>query len=177
MNIITCLSMGVFWNTSWMSLRLSGKQVATTPTNRADLQVAFVHHEVAEVLHRNRVVTNEVCDAAGSADENVASALQHLHVLLQRNAAKHRLDNNVVEEAAQTMELLGHLNCHLARVTENETADLQMNRLDDRNRIRMLNVLKNGNDKHTRLSHSRTRLTENISLHEGLGNALTLNCG
>jgi len=41
----------------------------------------------------------------------------------------------------------------------------------------MLNVLKNGNDKHTRLSHSRTRLTENISLHEGLGNALTLNCG
>lgn len=118
-----------------MSLRLSGKQAATTPTNRADLQVAFVHHEVAEVLHRNRVVTNEVCDAAGSADENVASALQHLHVLLQRNAAKHRLDNNVVEEAAQTMELLGHLNCHLARVTENETADLHMNRLDDRNRI------------------------------------------
>ena len=39
------------------------------------------------------------------------------------------------KEAAQTMELLGHLNCHLARVTENETADLQMNRLDDRNRI------------------------------------------
>ena len=176
-NIITCLSKGVFWNTSWMSLRLSGGDAANMPTNGADLQVAFIHHEVFQVLHGDGVVPNEVCDAAGRADENVATSLQHLHVLLQGNAAKHRLDHYVVEEATQTMEFLRHLNGHLARVAEDETADLQGNTQKDRDGIYVLDILKHGNDKHTRLSHSRTRLTEDVSLHEGFGNTLTLHCG
>lgn len=69
-------------------------------------------------------MTHQVRDAARRADENVAAGLDVGHAFAERNAAEDRFDDDVWEILAQTDELAGYLDRHLAGVAEDDAGSL-----------------------------------------------------
>lgn len=93
-------------------------------TQRLELLIAFVHHEVLHFTHVDRLGVEEVRDALRRADQDIAAILQLGDVLLLGHAAEHVGNHQVGKVLAQTMELLRRLNDHLSRVAEDDAADL-----------------------------------------------------
>lgn len=143
-------------------------------TQRLELLIAFVHHEVLHFTHVDRLGVEEVRDALRRADQDIAAILQLGDVLLLGHAAEHVGNHQVGEVLAQTMELLRRLNDHLSRVAENDAADLPSRERRRRYIGGVLDVLQHGDNKHAGLSHSGSGLAENVLLHQGLRNALAL---
>lgn len=121
-------------------------------------------------------MTHQVRDAARRAHENVAAGFDVGHALAERNAAEDRLDDDVGEILAQTHELAGYLDRHLARVAEDDAGGLCVRGMGGKtNMIRVLDVLQHGNHKDARLSHAGPCLAQNIASHKRFRNTLALN--
>lgn len=116
------------------------------------------------------LVASESEDTAGSTNNDVGSveALHQLNMVVDGLSTVNNFTTDVFHEFSETSELVLNLVGKFASVAhDNSRAGLGI----------VSDVLKDGQDEHCGLAHSRDGLAEDVNAEDGVRNATLLNVG
>mmetsp|Transcript_9342 Transcript_9342/g.40993 ORF Transcript_9342/g.40993 Transcript_9342/m.40993 type:complete len:344 (+) Transcript_9342:410-1441(+) len=130
--------------------------------------IALVEDEVAALLERDVAVLGQRLAAAGGGDDDARGLLLELRLLLlDVDAAEDDGDVHRGEVRAEALELVLDLVRQLARVAEDQRANLARDGLE---------LLEDREHEHRGLAHAGLGLADDIHAQDRLGDALVLNC-
>ena len=158
-NIMTCLSCGVILKISWTSARMSSCSSILSHSSRMKWPhcLSQMSPSLASALQR-----------PGGGDDDAGGLLLELRLLLlDVDAAEDDGDVHRGEVRAEALELVLDLVRQLARVAEDQRANLARDGLE---------LLEDREHEHRGLAHAGLGLADDVHAQDRLGDALVLNC-
>ena len=129
--------------------------------------VALIHHEVAQLVHLHPAALDEVFDSSRSSYDNRGVGIESLAIRLDVSSSEKDFGSDILHKLRESLILALDLEGQIARVSNNQHLNILIVGI-------ILEHLQGGDYEHSRLTHSRLRLTEDVLVGNSTGNASVL---